>query len=85
MSASVEIVGYLGSACAIAADGMREMMPLRIAAVLSSVLFLVYGGLIGSVPMMLMEAILLPVNGLRLAQLLRSRTASASARLHEGR
>ena len=48
MDVWIEAIGFLGTGCAIAADAMRRMLPLRVAAVLSSVFFLAYGGLIGS-------------------------------------
>jgi hypothetical protein len=74
----IETIGFLGSGCAIAADAMRRMLPLRVAAVLSSVFFLAYGGLIGSMPMIAMELILLPINGFRLLELIRERRAAGS-------
>ena len=45
---------------------------------LSSVFFLAYGGLIGSLPMIAMELILLPINGFRLFELVRERAATGS-------
>lgn len=65
-----EIIGYLGTACTIASYSMRTIIPLRILGILSSVFFLVYGALIGSWPILITEAVLLPLNLLRLKQVL---------------
>jgi hypothetical protein len=74
----IELVGFCGSALAIWTYWMREMIPLRIVAVLGCICFLTYGALIGSHPIMLMELTLLPINSYRLFQLLRARpTAQA--------
>ena len=67
----IEMIGYCGSALAILTYWMREMIPLRIAAVAGCVCFLAYGFLIGSYPLILMEATLLPINLYRLVELLR--------------
>lgn len=67
----IEAVGYAGTAFTILAYSMRRLMPLRIVAILSSVSFLVYAALIGSAPLMLMEAVLLPINAWRLIELVR--------------
>jgi energy-converting hydrogenase Eha subunit E len=78
MDVWIEAIGFFGTACAIAADAMRRMLPLRIAAVLSSLFFLAYGVLIGSMPMIAMELILLPINSFRLLELIRDRRAAES-------
>ena len=66
----VEGVGYLGTAFTIATYAMKTMIPLRIAGILSSVFFISYGILTGSFPVVITEAILLPLNTLRLYQML---------------
>jgi hypothetical protein len=73
----VELVGYCGSALAIWTYWMRDIVPLRVVAIIGSVCFLAYGALIGSVPVMMMEVTLLPINSYRLFQLLRSRHRDA--------
>ena len=73
MGVWIEAVGFLGTGCAVSAYAMRRMLPLRVAAVLSSLFLLAYGALIGSAPMIAMELILLPVNGFRLLELVRGR------------
>ena len=72
----IELVGFCGTALAIWTYWMREMIPLRIVAVLGCICFLTYGVLIGSHPIMLMESALLPINSYRLFQLLRARPAA---------
>jgi Bacterial inner membrane protein len=67
----IEVVGFCGSALAILTYWMREMIPLRIAAVLGCLCFLAYAILIGAYPLIVMEAILLPINLYRLVELLR--------------
>ncbi len=66
----VEGVGYLGTAFTIATYAMKTMIPLRIAGIGSSIAFISYGLLTGSFPVVLTEAILLPLNALRLYQML---------------
>lgn len=67
----IEVIGFCGSALAILTYWMREMIPLRIVAVLGCLCFLAYALLIGAYPLIVMEAILLPINLYRLAELLR--------------
>jgi CRP/FNR family cyclic AMP-dependent transcriptional regulator len=67
----IEAAGYAGTGFTIMSYSMRGMLALRIAAVLSSASFLAYAGLIGSYPLVVMEVILLPINGYRLLELLR--------------
>jgi uncharacterized protein with PQ loop repeat len=69
----VEYIGFCGSALAVWTYWMREMIPLRIVAVVGCLCFLAYGALIQSYPIMLMELTLLPINAYRLFQLLRAR------------
>lgn len=69
----IEAIGYAGTGFTIVAYGMRHLMPLRIAAILSSLSFLTYGLLTQSYPLVLMEVILLPINLFRLQELRRDR------------
>lgn len=66
----IEAVGYGGSALTIASYSMRTIIPLRIASILSSVLLIAYGLLIQSWPMLVMEFVILPLNLIRLWQVL---------------
>ena len=65
----IEAVGYTGTGLTILAYGMRNLVPLRIAGILSSVAFLTYGVLTHSYPLALMEILLLPINAYRLLEL----------------
>jgi len=64
----VELLGYAASAAVLASFCMSTMIPLRILALASNVLFMLYGYFDGLLPVLLLHAILLPVNLLRLAQ-----------------
>lgn len=67
----IELIGYAGTALTVIAYAMRSSIRLRIAGILSSLAFLVYGALTQSYPIMLMEMVLLPLNLWRLMQMLR--------------
>ena len=67
----VEAIGYGGTVFTIASYGMRTIIPLRIAGVIASVLFIVYGAAIQSWPVLITELIILPLNAMRLYQVLR--------------
>jgi len=75
----IELVGYCGSAMAVWTYWMRDMIALRIVAVIGSLCFLTYGALISSSPVMMMELTLLPINSYRLFQLLRVRYRNAQS------
>jgi hypothetical protein len=68
-----EAVGFLGSGFAVLTYWMRDMLPLRIAAVLSCLSFIAYAIAIGSLPLLMMEIVLLPINAYRLLELRRGR------------
>jgi hypothetical protein len=65
----VEALGFVGSGFAIVTYWMRDMLSLRIAAVLSCIFFIAYGAMIASWPLLAMELVLLPVNAWRLFEL----------------
>jgi CRP/FNR family transcriptional regulator, cyclic AMP receptor protein len=67
----VETIGYGGTLLTALSYSMRTIIPLRIAGIGSSFFFIVYGSLIHSVPMLATELIILPLNVIRLVQLLR--------------
>jgi hypothetical protein len=68
------IVGFLASGLVVAAFFMRQMIPLRILALCSNVVFLAYGLRFGLLPVWTLHAVLLPMNGCRLAQAMMSRS-----------
>ena len=59
-------LGYLASALVVAAFCMRDIVPLRIAALGSNIAFLAYGIALGLAPVWSLHAVLLPVNAWRL-------------------
>lgn len=80
----VEALGWAGAAMTIVTYAMRTMVPLRIAAITSNVLFLIYAIMIGSVPLIVMDLLLLPFNIWRLAQIFALRRQIRVASASEG-
>jgi CRP/FNR family transcriptional regulator, cyclic AMP receptor protein len=66
-----EIVGYLAAGLVLATFSMRTMIPLRLLGISSNVAFIVYGWLDGLVPIVVLHAILLPLNIYRFAEMRR--------------
>ena len=64
----VDVLGYFASAAVLATFCMSTMIPLRIMALVSNVLFIAYGYADHLLPVLILHAILLPVNALRLVQ-----------------
>lgn len=64
----VEILGYAASAAVLATFCMSTMVPLRIAALVSNVLFAIYGYMDDLHPVLVLHLILFPVNAIRLWQ-----------------
>ncbi|CCV15056.1 YgjV family protein [Mesorhizobium sp. STM 4661] len=69
----IEAIGFLGSLFTVLTYSMKEMLWLRVAALMSCLAFLAYGTLIGSLPLILMELTLLPINAWRLFELIKPR------------
>jgi CRP/FNR family transcriptional regulator, cyclic AMP receptor protein len=67
----VTLLGYAASAAVLATFCMSTMIPLRVIALASNVLFMAYGYADHLYPVLLLHAILLPVNALRLVQFYR--------------
>ena len=63
-------VGFLASALVLAAFGMKDMVNLRIVAICSNFAFIAYALLLHLLPILVLHAILLPLNGWGLAQAL---------------
>ena len=66
---AINLLGYSAGLAVLAAFCMSSILPLRILAVLSNVLFASYGLLADLYPVLLLHLILLPVNLLKLVQL----------------
>jgi CRP/FNR family cyclic AMP-dependent transcriptional regulator len=67
----VTLLGYAASAAVLTTFCMSTMIPLRVVALASNVLFMSYGYFDHLYPVLLLHALLLPVNGLRLVQFYR--------------
>lgn len=67
----IEAIGYLGMAFTVLSYAVSTIIPLRIISLMSSVAFVIYGYLLGSIPIMAMELLLIPLNGWRLYQMIR--------------
>ncbi len=64
----VDVLGYAASAAVLTTFCMSTMIPLRILALVSNVLFMTYGYVDHLYPVLILHAILFPVNALRLLQ-----------------
>ena len=76
----IDLLGYSAGLAVLAAFCMSSIVPLRIVAILSNVLFVSYGLMAHLYPIFLLHAILLPINLLKLAQadlLLRNKSSIA--------
>ena len=63
----VDVIGYTASALVVVTFYMKDMVPLRIAALCSNIAFLVYGMGLGLGPVVLLHATLIPLNVWRLS------------------
>jgi hypothetical protein len=66
----INLLGYAASASVLATFCMNTMVPLRAVAICSNVLFAVFGALTHIYPVLILHLILLPVNIVRLVQVL---------------
>jgi CRP/FNR family transcriptional regulator, cyclic AMP receptor protein len=64
----VDALGYAASAAVLATFCMKTMIPLRMAALGSNVLFIAYGYFDHLIPVLMLHSVLLPVNTIRLVQ-----------------
>jgi hypothetical protein len=67
----IDMLGYAASATVLATFCMNTMIPLRLTAILSNILFASFGLNAHIYPVMILHVILLPVNALRLIQVRR--------------
>src|SRR5262249_60387313 len=66
----VDIIGYAAALAVLASFCMSTIVPLRILAVVSNVLFGLYGVLADLYPVFFLHSILLPINLFKLAAML---------------
>ncbi len=67
----VEALGWLGAALSITGSAMRTIIPLRCIGIATNMVSLTYASIMGLYPSMTVNLILLPLNGVRLYQMLR--------------
>jgi len=65
----IDAVGYLAAGLVLATFCMRSMGGLRLVALASNLAFIAYGYLGSLTPVLVLHALLLPVNACRLVQL----------------
>jgi hypothetical protein len=66
-----DLLGYAASASVLITFCMSTMVPLRVVAIVSNILFATFGGLAHIYPVLVLHVVLLPVNIVRLRQILR--------------
>ncbi len=64
-----DLLGYDASAMVLATFGMSSMLYLRLVAIGSNILFIVFGSMAHIQPVLLLHLVLLPVNLARLMQI----------------
>ena len=70
---SYEPVGYLASLLVLATFSMNGMAGLRTLAIASNLAFICYAALVGIGPVLVLHALLLPINVYRLLQVVRAK------------
>jgi hypothetical protein len=70
MYTAVVVLGFIAGALYIASHYMKTMVPLRICEIASNVLFVIYGLMYPSWPTLALYGILVPLNSLRLYEML---------------
>jgi len=66
----IEAIGYLAALITIATFYMKTMIPLRMVGLASNVTWIAYGALAGVYPPLLLHVVLLPLNAIRLKQMI---------------
>ena len=74
-----ELIGYLASLLVLMTFCMSGMVALRALAIASNVAFIVYAALVGISPVLVLHALLLPMNAYRLLQAVRDRRRDGAA------
>jgi CRP/FNR family cyclic AMP-dependent transcriptional regulator len=65
----VDFLGWLAAAFVLTSFYLRTMIPLRVAAIGSNIIFIAYGFLAGAIPILVLHTLLLPLNATRLIQM----------------
>ena len=75
----IEVIGLLAAASTLAAFSCRQMLSLRVAAILANVFFIIYASQLGLRPVLYLHCLLLPMNVMRLSQCLRAQRSMTGA------
>lgn len=76
----IDLLGHLGALVIIATYSMKTMIPLRVAGIAGSCIFITYGYLSSTWPVLMLHLVVLPLNSVRLYQMLQLvKKVSASA------
>jgi hypothetical protein len=67
----VEALGYLGALLTLSTYSMKRMIPLRVISMCASSVFVAYGFFAPVYPQLLLHGVLLPLNAVRLREMLR--------------
>jgi hypothetical protein len=65
-----DAIGYVAAILVLTAFGMKNIIPLRVAAICSNLVFIIYGLGLGLTPIWSLHAALLPMNAWRLVEAL---------------
>lgn len=78
-----ELIGYAAAVCVFVTFYMKTMVPLRIAGIVSNVLFIAYAYDLLAYPVLILHLVLLPLNIIRLRQMLNLIRQIEAATKHE--
>jgi CRP/FNR family transcriptional regulator, cyclic AMP receptor protein len=73
-----DAIGYLASTLVLVAFGMKSIIPLRVVAICSNLVFIAYGLGLGLTPVWALHAALLPLNAWRLLEAFRPQNLAGS-------
>ena len=79
-----EAIGYVASTLVLTAFGMKSIIPLRVVAMCSNLVFIIYGLGLDLIPIWSLHAALLPMNAWRLVEALRRAQALEAHVLRQG-
>jgi hypothetical protein len=65
-----DVIGYVASTLVLTAFGMKNIIPLRVVAMCSNLVFIIYGLGLGLTPVWSLHVALLPMNAWRLVEAL---------------
>jgi CRP/FNR family cyclic AMP-dependent transcriptional regulator len=66
----IEVLGYIAAVCTLATYSMKTMIPLRISGIAANCFFIAFGFFGAIYPTLILHVILLPLNAVRLYQML---------------